>query len=44
MSELDFYLTRLFLEFNKQLLTVGNQLPAVYRDGMFPQLGTILAR
>ena len=30
MSSLDFHLTRLFLEFNKQLHGAGNQLQAVY--------------
>ena len=43
MSGLDLYLTRLFLEFNKQLTGVVNQLPAVYGNSGFPQLGTIAA-
>jgi hypothetical protein len=32
------------MEFNKQIPAAGNQLPAVYGDGIFPQLGTIVAR
>ena len=29
--------------FNKQLPAARNQLPTVYGDGVFPQLGTIVA-
>ena len=44
MSGLDRYLTSLFNEFNMRLIGAFNQYPAVYGDGIFPQLATIVAR
>ena len=44
MSGLDSYLSRLFSEFNMHLPDAHGQLPAVYGDGIFPQLSTIVAR
>ena len=44
MSGLDGYLTTLLREFNMELSSIGNQLPALYGDGIFPQLVTIIAR
>ena len=44
MSELDTYLCTLFREFNMQLGNAGKQFLALYGDGIFPQLSTIIAR
>ena len=44
MSGLDTYLSSLFNEFNMRLAGAFNQFPAVYGDGIFPQLTTIVAR
>ena len=44
MSGLDNYLTELFLELNMGMTAAYNQLPALYGDGIFPQLATIIAR
>ena len=44
MSGLDAYLSSLFIEFNMHLPVVIDQLPAIYGDGIFPQLNTIVAR
>ena len=44
MSGLDAYLSSLFIENNMHLPAAMNQLPAVYGDGIFPQLNTIVAR
>ena len=44
MSGLDTYLCTLFDEFDMQLVDAGNQYPALYGDGIFPQLSTIVAR
>ena len=44
MSGLDFYLTSLFMEHNMLIRAAGNKLSAVYGDGVFPQLATIVAR
>ena len=44
MSGLDAYLSNLFREFNMQLINAFGQFPALYGDGIFPQLATIVAR
>lgn len=44
MSGLDTYLAALFNEYNIRLPAALNQFPAVYGDGIFPQLATIVAR
>ena len=44
MSNLDSYLSNLFQEHNMNLPYLGNQLPAVYGNGIFPNLNTIVAR
>lgn len=44
MSNLDTYLTKLFREKRMNMEGASNQLPAVYGDGIFPQLSTIVAR
>jgi hypothetical protein len=44
MSGLDTYLSALFREFNMHIVGAYNQLPALYGDGIFPQLATIVAR
>ena len=44
MSGLDTYLSRLLNEFNMKLPAAFNQLPALYGDGIFPQLCSIIAR
>ena len=43
-SGLDAYLSQLFREYTIQMCDASNQLPAVYGDGIFPQLSTIVAR
>ena len=43
MSGLDTYLSTLFREFEMRLPVSGNQLPAVYGDGIFPQLSAVIA-
>lgn len=44
MSNLNDYLSGLLEEAGMRLPQAGNQLPAVYADGMFPQLSCIVAR
>ena len=44
MSGLDTYLSRLLNEFDMKLPAAFNQLPALYGDGIFPQLCSIIAR
>ena len=44
MSGLDTYLSSLFREFNMNIEQAYNQFPALYGDGVFPQLSTIVAR
>ena len=44
MSGLDTYLSRLMREFSMELPAEFNQLPALYGDGIFPQLCSIIAR
>ena len=44
MSGLDTYLSSLFREFNMNIELAYNQFPALYGDGIFPQLSTIVAR
>ena len=44
MSGLDNYLSSLFQEFQMNLPQANGQFPAVYGDGIFPQLATIVAR
>ena len=44
MSGLDQYLTTLFDEFDMGGEGPGGQYPALYGDGIFPQLSTIVAR
>jgi hypothetical protein len=44
MSGLNTYLCTLFNEFDMQLVHADNQYPALYGDGIFPQLSTIVAR
>ena len=44
MSGLDTYLSSLFCEFNMNIELAYNQFPALYGDGVFPQLSTIVAR
>ena len=43
MSGLDTYLSALFRDNNMQIRDANNQLPAVYADGVFPNLATIVA-
>lgn len=38
MSGLDMYLSELFLELGMELPSAGNQFPALYGGGIFPQL------
>ena len=44
MSGLNQYLYSLLEKFNLKIPSAGNQLPAIYGDGIFPQLPTIVAR
>ena len=44
MSGLDNYLSSLFRELHVRMATAFDQFPAVYGDGIFPQLATIVAR
>ena len=44
MSGLDNYLSSLFRELNITMINAFDQYPAVYGDGIFPQLATIVAR
>ena len=44
MSGLDSYLVSLFTEFEMKLVGAYDQFPALYGDGIFPQLATIVAR
>ena len=44
MSRLDTYLSPIVREFDKEMPGAMGQLPAVYGDGIFPQLPTIVAR
>ena len=44
MSGLDTYLCALFREYDMSIDEAENQFPAVYGDGVFPQLSTIVAR
>ena len=44
MSGLDTYLSQLFQDNNMEIPEAGDQLPACYGDGVFPQLATIVAR
>ena len=44
MSGLDACLSNLFREFNMQMINAFGQFPALYGDGIFPQLATIVAR
>ena len=44
MSGLDNYLSSLFREIHVRMATAFDQFPAVYGDGIFPQLATIVAR
>ena len=44
MSGLDNYLPSLFREPNITLINVFDQFPALYGDGIFPQLATIVTR
>ena len=44
MSGLDNYLSSLFRELNISMINAFDQYPAVYGDGIFPQLCTIVAR
>ena len=44
MSGLDTYLISLFNEYNIRLPAALNQYPAVYGDGIFPQLATTVTK
>ena len=44
MSGLDNYISYLFRELNISMINAHNQYPAMYGDGIFPQLATIVAR
>ena len=44
MSGLDSYLSTLFRDHDLQIADANNQLPALYADGVFPNLATIVAR
>ena len=44
MSGLDMYLGAILREFDMEMPGAMGQLPAVYGDGIFPQLPTIVAK
>ena len=44
MSNVNNYFATLFKEADLRIETAGNQYPAVYADGIFPQLTCIVAR
>ena len=44
MTGLELHLSNLLMKRNEQLPQAVNQLPAVYEDGIFLQLGIIVAR
>ena len=44
MSGMDSYLSTLFRTFSIYISGASNQFPALYGDGVFPQLPTIVAR
>ena len=44
MSGLDNYLCSLFRDLNIRMVSAFDQFPALYGDGIFPQLATIVAR